>query len=201
SSPPPVAVDLSAGGTACFQVTFLGSGAPNGSFNLDFQDETSGAVLGSSIPVSVACEPTSTIIPRGCGDGNVNAARGEQCDAGAANGAPGSCCDATCRLVRAGTVCRTADAACDADAVCDGATAVCPANAPKGDGALCDDGNPTTGTSACLANVCRGVALTLSIPSEITVSNPKRAAIPVVLGLAGNPGVGATTVQLQSLVA
>jgi hypothetical protein len=35
----------------------------------------------------------------------------------------------------------------------------------------------------------------------VEVANPKQAAIPVVCELAGNPGVGATTVRFQSFVA
>jgi hypothetical protein len=204
---PPVVADVPAGGTACFQVTFLGSGIPSGTFALDFKDEASGALLGS-IPVSVECAPTTTTtttttttIPARCGDGNVDAALGEQCDAGTANGAPGSCCDASCHVAAAGTVCRTASAACDADAVCDGASPACPANLPKGDGALCDDGDAATGTSACVANVCQGVQLTLAVDPEIEApANPNRTTIPVLIDLPGNAETGPTTVQLQSFV-
>jgi hypothetical protein len=225
SSAPPVVSDVPAGGTACFQVTFLGTGIPSGTFALDFKDEASGALLGS-VPVSVECAPTttttptttptttttttttpttttttSTTIPPRCGDGNVDAALGEQCDAGAANGAPASCCDASCHVASAETVCRTASAACDADAVCDGASPVCPANLPKGDGALCDDGDPATGMSACVANVCQGVQLTLSVDPEIEApANPNRATIPVLIELPGNAETGPTVVQLQSFL-
>ena len=81
------------GEQACFDVMLTGSGQPQGSFALAFQDPASARTLGS-IPVTVACT---------CGDGLVDAANGEQCDAGAANGMPGSCCDATCRMAAAGT--------------------------------------------------------------------------------------------------
>jgi hypothetical protein len=209
---PPVVSDVPPGGTACFQVTFLGTGIPSGTFALDFKDEASGALLGS-IPVSVECAPTTTTtttmttstttttVPPRCGDGNVDAALGEQCDAGAANGAPVSCCDASCHVASARTVCRTASAACDADAICDGASPVCPANLPKGDGALCDDGDPATGTSACVANVCQGVQLALAVDPEVEApANPNRATIPVLIELPGNAETGPTTVQLQSFL-
>ena len=116
SADPPVVQGVPAGGRACFQVTFLGSGIPSGTFGLDFTDDATGASLGS-IPVTVECVPpttttttttvptttttttrtsttvadapttttsttvpTTTTIPARCGDGNVDASLGEQCD-------------------------------------------------------------------------------------------------------------------------
>src|SRR5262245_20203893 len=129
---------VSPGQQACFDVTLIGSGTPQGSFALEFSDPAAARTLGS-IPVTVACT---------CGDGFVDAANGEQCDEGAANGMPGSCCDAACQIVAAGTTCRAAPAACQSAGVCDGGSAVCPQSVALSDGTLCDDGDPTTGTSA-----------------------------------------------------
>ena len=145
------------GQQTCFDVTLTGSGKPQGMFTLAFDDPASARALGS-IPVTVACT---------CGDGTVDGALGEQCDAGAANGMPGCCCDASCRLASAGTVCREAGAACASAGVCDGASAVCPESTPLDDGALCDDGDAATGTSACVGNVCRGVEIGVSVADEI----------------------------------
>jgi len=76
---------------------------------------------------------------------------------------PGSCCDAACQIVAAGTTCRAAPAACQSAGVCDGGSAVCPQSVALSDGTLCDDGDPTTGTSACVGNVCRGVEIGVDV--------------------------------------
>jgi hypothetical protein len=127
----------------------------------------------------------------------VDATVGEQCDAGTANGMPGSCCDATCQVAAAGTVCRAPAAACQGAGVCDGAGGACPESVPLSDGTLCDDGDASTGTSACIGNVCRGVEIGVDVAAEITASNPVR--IPVVLDLADGLGQS-TTVEVQAFV-
>jgi len=127
---------------------------------------------------------------------------GEQCDAGTANGTPGTCCDATCRVAAAGSVCRVAAAACLRDAVCDGVSSACPQSTPRIEGELCDDGDPATGTSACVANVCRGVEIELVIDPEIPVPpNPKQAAIPILITLPSDGAAAVTSVQVQGFVA
>lgn len=52
---PAVVPGVPPGGEACFDVTFTGTGSPSGSFDLNFKDNGSGAVLGT-IPVDVGCE-------------------------------------------------------------------------------------------------------------------------------------------------
>ncbi len=183
-------VGVRPGEQACFDVTLTGSGQPQGSFTLEFREPASARTLGS-IPVTVACTAR-------CGDGAVDSALGEQCDAGAANGMPGSCCDATCRVAAAGTVCREASDACQGAGVCDGASAACPQSGPLSDGALCDDGDTATGTSACVGSVCRGVEIGVDVAAEIPASrSPVR--IPVVLDL-GDGLAQSTAVQLQAFV-
>jgi hypothetical protein len=95
-----------------------------------------------------------------------------------------------------------AAAPCFRNAVCDGISSVCPQNTPRSEGELCDDGDPATGTSACVANVCQGVEIELRIDPEIPVpQNPKQAAIPVLITLPSD-GTGApTSVQVQGFVA
>jgi len=52
---PDIVPDVAPGDTACFDVTFSGTGAnPMGGFDLNFTDDASGAVLGT-IPVDVDC--------------------------------------------------------------------------------------------------------------------------------------------------
>jgi hypothetical protein len=180
------------GEQACFDVELTGSGQPQGTFALEFQDPEGDRVLGS-IPVTVACTAR-------CGDGAVDAALGEQCDAGAANGGPGSCCDATCRVAAAGTMCRAAAAACESAAVCDGASPVCPQSTPLSDGALCDDGDAATGTSACVGNACRGVEIGVGVAAEIAASqSPDQVRIPVVLDLVDGLE-RPTAIQIQAFV-
>ncbi len=189
---PEVATGIHPGEEGCFDVTLAGSGQPEGAFGLDFQATADGRVLGS-IPVTVSCTAR-------CGDGAVDVTLGEQCDAAAGNGAPGSCCDASCHLAAAGTVCRSASSTCDRDAVCDGSSPECPAAIPLGDGTLCDDGDPATATSACIANVCEGVEIGVSVAGEITVPDkPGKVRIPVVLEV-GNGLEQPTAVQIEGFV-
>jgi hypothetical protein len=197
ASNPSVVHQLPPGGQACFDVTFTGASLPNGEFELNFEDAASGADLGA-IPVTVGCvaptTTTTTLPASACGDGAVGP--GEECDAGAANGGVGSCCDANCRLRPAGAVCRGAPTACDQDAICDGTSAGCPPTVPKQDGDLCDDGNPETGTDSCQGHVCRGVRVTVQIPSEVQVSpgGLSKVAVPVTVDIP--PGSGSGKVQL-----
>src|SRR5262245_26281605 len=184
-----VATGVRPGDQACFDVTMAGSGQPQGAFTLDFQNGTTGAALGS-LPVTVTCTAA-------CGDGTVDAFLGEQCDAEAGNGAPGSCCDASCHLAAAGTVCREGGGACDVAAVCDGSSPTCPLTSPRADGALCDDADPATGLSACVANVCEGVEIGVAVQSELTAQDPVR--IPVVLDV-GDGLQQPTSVQIQAFV-
>lgn len=71
-----------------------------------------------------------------CGDGVVNAARGETCDDG--NTADYDCCTVTCAAQPSGTLCGTADV-CDGTETCDGA-GVCLRGTPLD----CDDQDPST---------------------------------------------------------
>ena len=176
------------GEQACFDVMLSGSGKPQGSFALQFSDAGAGRALGS-IPVTVACT---------CGDGVIDTALGEQCDDGAATGKPGSCCDAACRVAAGGTVCRAASAVCQSAGVCDGVSTACPESMPLSDGALCDDGDATTGTSACVANVCRGVEIEIDVAAQ-TPASQSPVRIPVLLDL-GDGLDRSTTVQLQAFV-
>src|SRR5262249_3529102 len=176
------------GEQACFDVALAGSGKPQGSFTLEFSDAGAARALGS-IPVTVACT---------CGDGVVDAALGEQCDEGSANGIPGSCCDATCQIAAAGTVCRAASAVCQSAGVCDGVSTACPESVPLSDGALCDDGDATTGTSACVGNACRGVQIEVDVAAQ-TPASQSPVRIPVILDL-GDGLDRSTSVQLQAFV-
>ena len=82
--------------------------------------------------------------------------------------------------------------------MCDGVSTVCPQSTPLSDGTLCDDGDPVTGTSACVGNVCRGVEIAVDVAAETPASgSPVR--IPVVLDL-GDGLAQTTTVQLQGFV-
>jgi hypothetical protein len=78
-------------------------------------------------------------------------------------------------------------------------TTVCPANTPKQAGALCDDDNPETGTSACDAtHACHGVTPTVIVQGQIPVpptESPKRVTIPVTIR--DDETAGATTAQVS----
>jgi hypothetical protein len=89
-----------------------------------------------------------------CGDGVVQADRGEACDAGADNGQPGSCCSSSCQLLEAGEVCRPEAGACDVAETCDGVSATCPADEKAAIGVVCRDA-----AGVCdAAEVCDGVS-------------------------------------------
>lgn len=66
---PSVVLNVGPGETACFNVTFTGSGAPQGLFDLEFKDVASGAILGQ-IPVEAACDQVIEILvdvkPQSC---------------------------------------------------------------------------------------------------------------------------------------
>jgi hypothetical protein len=80
-----------------------------------------------------------------CGNGTVDAARGEQCDLGALNGAPGSCCTANCQFASNATICRAAGGVCDVAEFCTGSSDTCPADDKQPAGTACtSDGNPCT---------------------------------------------------------
>src|SRR5262245_11361364 len=152
---------------------------------------TSTTIVGTSTTVTTTTSPASA-----CGNGQVDAAAGEQCDLGPANGSSGSCCNAACRLTPAGSVCRTVAVGCEADAVCTGADATCPANGMKADDELCDDANPATGTSACHAGVCQGVSVSVRIAPEIDVpAGTKQVAIPVAIEVEQGGGPAQVVVQ------
>jgi hypothetical protein len=136
----------------------------------------------------------------GCGDGIVDTAAGEACDLRDANGLPGSCCTAQCRLRPAGERCRAAASACDVEEVCDGTTATCPADAFAADGDTCDDGDPGTGTSSCLNDVCTGVATTITVPPEIMFPpTARRIKIPVQVAIPDG-GTERASVRLDAVV-
>jgi hypothetical protein len=138
-----------------------------------------------------------------CGDGVVNTEAGETCDLGTANGRPDSCCTSQCRLRAAGDVCRASAEACDLAEVCDGTNAACPADAFAADGAICDDGDPATGTSACQDQECVGVSATVTVAPEITVAatkNPRGVKIPVTIQVAGDSGPAKAQAIVQGTV-
>jgi hypothetical protein len=87
-----------------------------------------------------------------CGDGVVQADRGEACDAGADNGQPGSCCSSSCQLLEAGEVCRPEAGACDVAETCDGVGDDCPDDVLASSDTVC---RPAAG--ACdVAESCSG---------------------------------------------
>ncbi len=72
-----------------------------------------------------------------CGDGTVQASRGEQCDQGASNGTTGSCCTANCQFRASGQTCRAAAGLCDPAEACTGSTATCPTDILSPSGTVC----------------------------------------------------------------
>ena len=78
---PDVVPSVPPGGEACFDVTFTGTGSPNGSFELQFKESASSAVLGA-IPVDVGCQECND--DADCNDGNT-------CTADTCNVDNGSC--------------------------------------------------------------------------------------------------------------
>ncbi len=91
---------------------------------------------------------------RSCGDGNVDADLGEQCDLGGANGQPSSCCTSLCKFVAVNTECRASAGICDTHEVCTGASATCPTDVFVASGTLC---RASTGTCDTQEN-CTGTA-------------------------------------------
>jgi hypothetical protein len=103
----------------------------------------------------------------------------------------------------AGAVCRQAVGPCDVAEVCDGSSASCPADALKLDGNACDDGDPTTGTSACQGQQCVGVTATVTVPPKIIVSptkSPLNVRIPISIQIPNESGPQAARVALQGFV-
>ncbi|MDD9934139.1 MAG: DUF4082 domain-containing protein [Myxococcales bacterium] len=124
-----------------------------------------------------------------CGDGVLQADRGEACDGGV-------CCDpGTCQLASAGLLCRAGSGdSCDPDETCDGASADCPADVVRasgevcrvGSGDLCDPDETCSGvagaacpgdTVAAADTVCRAGSGDLCDPDE-TCSGVAGAACP-----------------------
>jgi len=71
-------------------------------------------------------------------------------------------CTVTTSAGRCGapTPCRLATGVCDAEEVCDGVAPTCPVDAPKPEGAACEDGDFCTRGDTCRASVCApGAAL------------------------------------------
>jgi hypothetical protein len=102
-----------------------------------------------------------------------------------------------------GTVCRPAVDPCDVAGVCDGSSTSCPADMRKLDGDACDDGDPTTGTSACQGGQCAGVATTVVVPPQIPVSptkSPANVKIPVTIKIPNESGPQAAQVAVQGFV-
>ncbi|MEO8604390.1 MAG: hypothetical protein ABI629_17585, partial [bacterium] len=85
-----------------------------------------------------------------CGDAQVTAAAGEECDVGAGNGTLATCCTADCRLRSGGDSCSADDNACT-DELCDGSQAAC-AHVPNTE--PCDDGIFCNGRDDCADGVC-----------------------------------------------
>lgn len=71
-----------------------------------------------------------------CGDGVIQADKGETCDEGAANGGV-SCCNSNCTLAAAGASCRNPAGGCDVVETCDGVAATCPADVVVSSGTTC----------------------------------------------------------------
>jgi len=63
-----------------------------------------------------------------CGNGTLDAGRGEQCDEGAGNGTGTSCCTSTCQFRSAGSECRAQAGFCDVAETCTGSAGACPAD-------------------------------------------------------------------------
>jgi hypothetical protein len=102
-----------------------------------------------------------------------------------------------------GTVCRPAAGPCDVAEVCDGSSTSCPADMRKLDGDACDDGDPTTGSSACQGGQCVGVAATVVVPPEIIVpptKSPANVNIPVTIQIPNESGPNAARLALQGFV-
>lgn len=89
-----------------------------------------------------------------CGDGLVQASKGEACDQGAANGTAASCCTSNCQFKSAGTNCRSSTGPCDPAEACTGSSANCPADALSPSGTVC-----RASAGVCdLAEQCNGVS-------------------------------------------
>jgi hypothetical protein len=117
---PDVVPGVEPGAQACFDVTFSGSGSPNGQFVLGFHDRGSGAEL-AGIPTAVECvtattttststttsttAPPSPCLGKDCSDGNP--CTEDRCDP-----ADGSCSHPP---VVAGTACDDGDSCTDGD--------------------------------------------------------------------------------------
>ena len=109
-----------------------------------------------------------------------------------------------CAQQPAGTVCREATGPCDIAETCTGTSDACPPDVTKPDGAMCDDGNPATGTSACQGQQCVGVAVGVTIPPDIVVPPSQGAGnvkIPVTVQVPATSGPMKAQVQLQGFVA
>jgi cysteine-rich repeat protein len=72
-----------------------------------------------------------------CGDGVIQASRGEECDLGGSNGQAGVCCTANCTYKSPGTVCRSASGGCDLTETCSGGSASCPVDSVSASGTVC----------------------------------------------------------------
>jgi len=117
-----------------------------------------------------------------CGNGQVDAGAGEQCDGG-------SCCDADCQFVETGTACDDGSLCTQTDTcqlgVCVGSSSVvCPApdqchdqgtcnpstglcsNPAKPNGSACDDGTLCTQNDTCQDGACTGGSPVVCGPSD-----------------------------------
>jgi hypothetical protein len=91
-----------------------------------------------------------------CGNGQLDADVGEQCDLGSGNGRTGRCCTSACQFVPGGTPCRPATDKCDLVESCPGQAPECPPDALKPAGAVC-----RPATDACDApEACTGTSRT-----------------------------------------
>ncbi len=101
-----------------------------------------------------------------CGDGIVQASKGERCDEGVAiNGTPGSCCDTNCVFKSSGSICHDSTGPCDPAETCTGTSKTCPADVISPNGTICrsaagicDIAETCNGTSVLCPNDVKSVA-------------------------------------------
>jgi hypothetical protein len=90
-----------------------------------------------------------------CGNGALDAARGEQCDSSIGGT---TCCTTACRWASAGTSCRAAAGDCDVAEVCPGGAGGCPADTFQPVNTVCRAASP--GEVCDETEVCDGVSAT-----------------------------------------
>jgi cysteine-rich repeat protein len=132
------------GTEACSPVTVGGKAGQKCTAGTSLAD---GAACGAgSICVAATCQASV------CGDGIIDAAKGEECDFGAGNNGAGTGCEATCK-----TSCHTSPSdTCNDGNLCNGVE-VCNANTVNGKpGKKCTPGTNAAKCTACPSGLCSG---------------------------------------------